>query len=381
MTKSRLNKKILVIFGTRPEAIKLAPLAIALKEHFEVSVCVTAQQREMMDQVLELFDIRPKYDLDIMKPGQDLFDITSNILKGIKKILQKEKPDLVIVQGDTSTTMAAALAAFYLRIPVGHVEAGLRTYDISSPFPEELNRQATSRMASFHFAPTEISRNNLIDEKIDSKKVFVTGNTVIDALFSTVKKAREVDFPKSLLKKCPFLSNQDVDKSQIILITGHRRESFGSAFVSICEALKEIALKYPKVELIYPVHLNPNVQEPVNRILSGVSNIHLVDALDYLSFVKLMDLSYLILTDSGGVQEEAPSLGKPVIVFRDVTERLEAVNAGTVRIVGTEKSSIISNIVELLENKDSYLAMSRAHNPYGNGNASEKITEILWKNL
>ena len=369
--------KILAVFGTRPEAIKMAPVVHALRKKVDVKVCVTAQHRQMLDQVLTLFEITPDYDLDIMKPGQDLFDVTSKVLLGIKKILQSVNPDIVLVHGDTTTSMAVSMAAFYLRIPVGHVEAGLRTYDINSPFPEEFNRQLTSKITELHFAPTEIARQNLLDERVSDSQIFVTGNTVIDALLSMVEKARAVNFSDSVLEGAPFLKQAKIDIPRIVLVTGHRRENFGQGFEEICHALYDIASKNPDIKIIYPVHLNPNVREPVNRVLSNIDNVHLVEPMEYLTFIKLMDLSYLILTDSGGIQEEAPSLGKPVLVMRDTTERPEAVEAGTVKLVGTNKKEIVTMVNQLLENKELYTKMSRAHNPYGDGNASHTICNIL----
>jgi UDP-N-acetylglucosamine 2-epimerase (non-hydrolysing) len=369
--------KILAVFGTRPEAIKMAPVIRALDDNFDVKICVTAQHRQMLDQVLELFDITPDYDLDVMQPGQDLFDITSNVLLGVKKVLQIEKPDVVLVHGDTTTSMATAIAAFYLKIPVGHVEAGLRTYDINSPFPEEFNRQITSRIATLHFAPTKIARQNLLDEKVLDSQIYVTGNTVIDALLSMVEKARIVNFSDTLLKSMPFLKQEKRGIPHIILVTGHRRENFGSGFEEICHALSVVANENPDIQIIYPMHLNPNVREPVNRILSNLNNIHLIEPMEYLTFVKLMDLSYLILTDSGGIQEEAPSLGKPVLVMRDTTERPEAVESGTVKLVGTNKNKIVKMVNRLLTDSDFYMQMSKAHNPYGDGKAGGIICDIL----
>ena len=369
--------KILVVFGTRPEAIKMAPVIRALDDNFDVKICVTAQHRQMLDQVLELFEIEPDYDLDIMKPGQDLFDITSNVLSGIKKVLEVEKPDLVLVHGDTTTSMAVAVAAFYLQIPIGHVEAGLRTYDIKSPFPEEFNRQVTSRIATFHFAPTKISRQNLLDEKVSDNQIFVTGNTVIDALLSMLENARNDVFSDIILKIMPFLKKEKNDIPRIILVTGHRRENFGLGFEEICHALSIIANENPNIQIIYPVHLNPNVREPVNRILSNFNNVHLIEPIEYLTFIKLMDLSYLILTDSGGIQEEAPSLGKPVLVMRNTTERPEALESGTVKLVGTNKNEIVKMVNRLLTDHDFYMQMSRAHNPYGDGKAGSIICDIL----
>ena len=369
--------KILTVFGTRPEAIKMAPVVHALRRKVDVKVCVTAQHRQMLDQVLTLFEIIPDYDLNIMKPGQDLFDVTSKVLLGIKRILQSVNPDIVLVHGDTTTSMAVAMAAFYLRIPVGHVEAGLRTYDINSPFPEEFNRQLTSKITELHFAPTEISRQNLLDEMVPDSQIFVTGNTVIDALLSMVEKARIVDFSDTLLKRMPFLKQEKSGMPRIILVTGHRRENFGLGFEEICHALSVVANENPDIHIIYPVHLNPNVREPVNRILSNLNNVHLIEPMEYLTFIKLMDLSYLILTDSGGIQEEAPSLGKPVLVMRDTTERPEAVESGTVKLVGTNKNDIVKMVNRLLTDSNFYMQMSKAHNPYGDGKAGGIICDIL----
>jgi UDP-N-acetylglucosamine 2-epimerase (non-hydrolysing) len=369
--------KILAVFGTRPEAIKMAPVISALNDTFDVKICVSAQHRQMLDQVLNLFDIKPNFDLNIMQPGQDLFDITSNVMLGVKKVLQIEEPDLVLVHGDTTTSMATAMAAFYLKIPVGHIEAGLRTYDVNSPFPEELNRQITSRIASLHFAPTKISRQNLLDEKVPDSQIYVTGNTVIDALFYIVEKARIVNFSDNLLKRMPFLRQEIIDIPRIILVTGHRRENFGLGFEEICHALRVLANKNPDIQIIYPVHLNPNVREPVNRILSSLNNVHLIEPMEYLTFIKLMDLSYLILTDSGGIQEEAPSLGKPVLVMRDTSERTEALESGTVKLVGTNKNKIVKMVSLLLTDTNFYMQMSKSHNPYGDGNAGYIIRDIL----
>jgi UDP-N-acetylglucosamine 2-epimerase (non-hydrolysing) len=376
-------KKILSIFGTRPEAIKMAPVIQELARHpdeFQSRVCVTAQHRQMLDQVLGLFDIRPDYDLDIMKPGQDLFDVTSHVLTGLKEVLQAERPDMILVQGDTTTTMAASLAAFYLRIPVGHIEAGLRTHDKYAPFPEEINRRLTSVVADIHFAPTEKTRQNLLVEGIAPEAIHVTGNTVIDALLATVHKIKRegLDAPiaADLAEKHPKLANV-LNGRRFILVTGHRRENFGQGFENICRALKEIAERHRDVEIIYPVHLNPNVQEPVQRVLGVVPNIHLIKPLDYLPFVFLMERSYMILTDSGGVQEEAPSLGKPVLVMRETTERPEAVEAGTVKLVGTDTKKILRNVCELLTEEDGYQKMARAINPYGDGAAAVQIRKVL----
>jgi UDP-N-acetylglucosamine 2-epimerase (non-hydrolysing) len=369
--------KVLLVFGTRPEAIKMAPLVKALEVEFDVKICVTAQHREMLDQVLELFELVPDYDLDIMRQGQDLFDITSHVLLGVKRVIQQEMPNIVLVHGDTTTSMAAAMAAFYQQIPVGHVEAGLRTFDIKSPFPEEFNRQITSKIAKFHFTPTGVSRQNLLQERVPDSQIFITGNTVIDALLAMLEKSRRINFSNDILTKVPFLKNNNSNIPRIILVTGHRRENFGKGFEEICKALYEIANQNKDIRIVFCVHLNPNVREPVNRILSGVSNIKLIDPLDYLEFIKLMDLSYLILTDSGGIQEEAPSLGKPVLVMRDSTERPEAIESGTVKLVGSSKEKIVMSVNDLLNNIEIYNKMKKSHNPYGNGIASQTICSIL----
>ena len=374
------QKKVLIVFGTRPEAIKMAPLVKTLKTRMNVKVCVTAQHREMLDQVLDLFEINPDFDLNIMQPGQDLFDLTNRVLTGMKKILLKIKPDLVLVHGDTTTTMATSIAAFYMQIPIGHVEAGLRTYNKLSPFPEEINRQITTRLAKFHFVPTSKAKANLLNEKIPENNIYVTGNTVIDALLSVIDKARQTSYPDHLFNQMPFLTIDTSQSPRIILVTGHRRENFGIGFEQICKAIREIAENNPEVQIIYPLHLNPNVREPVNRIISNIDNIHLPDPMDYLSFIKLMDACYLILTDSGGIQEEAPSLGKPVLVMRDTTERPEAIEAGTVKLVGSDKQKIVSEVCDLLENTDKYKLMSKAHNPYGDGKACEKISKAIEEN-
>ncbi|WP_037383752.1 non-hydrolyzing UDP-N-acetylglucosamine 2-epimerase [Serratia sp. DD3] len=368
--------KVLTVFGTRPEAIKMAPLvhALAQDEAFESRVCVTAQHREMLDQVLRLFEIVPDYDLNIMKPGQGLSEITCRILEGLKGVLEDFKPDVVLVHGDTTTTMSTSLAAFYQRIPVGHVEAGLRTGDLYSPWPEEANRKLTGHLAMYHFAPTENSRQNLLRESLSDDHIIVTGNTVIDALFWVRDRVMsDATLRNSLEQRYPFL---DANK-KLILVTGHRRESFGGGFERICSALAEIARQHPEVQVVYPVHLNPNVSEPVNRILKGIENVILIDPQDYLPFVYLMTHSYLILTDSGGIQEEAPSLGKPVLVMRDTTERPEAVDAGTVQLVGTDVARIVDAVTRLLTDDNAYHAMSRAHNPYGDGHACQRILEAL----
>jgi UDP-N-acetylglucosamine 2-epimerase (non-hydrolysing) len=370
--------KILLVFGTRPEAIKMAPVVKALTDaaHWEVKVCVTAQHRQMLDQVLDLFEIVPDFDLNLMRPGQDLTDITCNVLSGMREVFKQWMPDLVLVHGDTATAMAAALAAYYAKIPVGHVEAGLRTNDIYSPWPEEMNRRMVGRMATYHFAPTEVARNNLISEGCDDSTIFVTGNTVIDALFKVVERIKtDKLLNQELSQKFPFI---DANK-RMILVTGHRRENFGEGFENICKALRKIAER-GDVQVVYPVHLNPNVQEPVHRILASCQNIHLIEPQDYLPFVYLMERAYLLLTDSGGIQEEAPSLGKPVLVMRDTTERPEAVEAGTVELVGTDVKRIVTKSNELLDNAQEYQRMSRAHNPYGNGKACERIIEVLKMN-
>lgn len=371
--------KVLTVFGTRPEAIKMAPLILALAKDpdFDVRICVTAQHREMLDQVLRLFEIVPDYDLDIMRPDQGLTEITSRILTGMKPVLASFAPDVVLVHGDTTTTLAASLAAFYQHIPVGHVEAGLRTGNLYSPWPEEANRKLTGHLAMYHFSPTENARQNLLREGLDGERIFVTGNTVIDALFWVRDSVlNNAGLRASLEQRYDFLDPQ----KKMILVTGHRRESFGDGLERICSALAHIARHHPEVQVVYPVHLNPNVGEPVNRILSGISNIKLIDPQDYLPFVYLMDRAYMILTDSGGIQEEAPSLGKPVLVMRDATERPEALAAGTVRLVGTDPKTIQAAVSHLLTDADEYLAMSRAHNPYGDGQACRRIIDALKNN-
>ncbi|EPO1787904.1 non-hydrolyzing UDP-N-acetylglucosamine 2-epimerase [Cronobacter turicensis] len=371
--------RVLTVFGTRPEAIKMAPLVHALAQDpaFDTRVCVTAQHREMLDQVLHLFSIVPDYDLNIMKPGQGLTEITCRILEGLKPILTEFHPDVVLVHGDTTTTIATSLAAFYQRIPVGHVEAGLRTGDLYSPWPEEANRTLTGHLAMYHFAPTELSRQNLLRENIPEARIFVTGNTVIDALIA-VRDRVMADEPLRLRLETqyPFL---DGDK-KMILVTGHRRESFGEGFEQICRALADIAAQNRDVQIVYPVHLNPNVTEPVNRILGHVENVVLIEPQEYLPFVWLMNHAWLILTDSGGIQEEAPSLGKPVLVMRETTERPEAVEAGTVRLVGTDTQRIVTEVTRLLHDEAAYQAMSHAHNPYGDGQACERILHALKNN-
>ncbi len=373
--------KVMLVFGTRPEAIKMAPLVKGLQAcagEIQTVVCVTAQHREMLDQVLKLFDIVPEHDLNIMKPGQDLFDITGNILAGLKSVLQQEQPDLVLVHGDTTTTLAASLAAFYARVPVGHVEAGLRTGNKQAPFPEEMNRRLTSAIADIHFAPTSASRENLLREGIATDTIHVTGNTVIDALLVVVEKLRnDKHIQAEFAQRFAFLE----PGRRLILVTGHRRENFGEGFQNICLALADVAAEHPDVQVLYPVHLNPNVRQPVNDILAarGLANVHLIDPVDYLPFVYLMDRAHIIVTDSGGIQEEAPSLGKPVLVMRDTTERPEAVEAGTVKLVGTSRETIVAEVRRLLTDERAYAAMSRAHNPYGDGKATEKIIEGIRK--
>ncbi|MDD9174986.1 UDP-N-acetylglucosamine 2-epimerase (non-hydrolyzing) [Aliivibrio sp. S2TY2] len=368
--------RVLSVFGTRPEAIKMAPLVHKLSEAqgIESKVCVTAQHREMLDQVLNLFDITPDFDLNIMKPGQSLYDVTSNILMGLKPVLEEFQPNIVLVHGDTATTLSTSLAAYYQQIAVGHVEAGLRTGNIYSPWPEEGNRKLTGAIATLHFAPTSTSQQNLLNEGIDNNSISTTGNTVIDALF-LIRKKLEQDQDLNATLAAHF-SELDPAK-KLILVTGHRRESFGGGFERICEALVEIAQKHPDTQVLYPVHLNPNVREPVNRILKGVDNVHLIEPQDYLPFVYLMNQAHIILTDSGGIQEEAPSLGKPVLVMRDTTERPEAVEAGTVKLVGTNKQAIIDAVENLLTNQADYEKMSRAHNPYGDGQACDRIIDSI----
>ena len=371
--------KTLCIFGTRPEAIKMAPLVLALAadERFEAKVCVTGQHREMLDQVLGLFSITPDYDLKIMKPGQDLTDVTTAILQGLKAVLNEFKPDIVLVHGDTATTFAASLAAYYQQIPVAHVEAGLRTGNLYSPWPEEGNRKLTGALAKLNFAPTETSRDNLLREGVRPASIVVTGNTVIDALLDVVKR---LDLDSHLLAQASAPAAFLNPGRKMILVTGHRRESFGDGFERICQALMEVAQQHPEVDIVYPVHLNPNVREPVNRLLNGINNIYLIAPLDYLPFVHMMTRAHIILTDSGGIQEEAPSLGKPVLVMRDTTERPEAVSAGTVKLVGTHTADIVRELNRLLVDTTAYRNMSYAHNPYGDGNACQRILEALISN-
>ena len=375
-------KKILLVFGTRPEAIKMAPLVKALQkdsEHFETKICVTAQHRQMLDQVLEVFDIVPEYDLNIMAPNQDLYDITSRVLVGLRDVLDDFAPDIVLVHGDTTTSMAASLAAFYRQIPVGHVEAGLRTYNMLSPWPEEMNRQVTDRMCTYYFAPTEKSRQNLLRENVDATKIHVTGNTVIDALLMAVDIIEKKPQIKTAIEDELRDKGYAMGNRPYILVTGHRRENFGEGFLNICKAIRQIAEEHPEMDIVYPVHLNPNVQKPVYELLSGTPNIYLVKPLDYLPFVYAMQHSTLLLTDSGGVQEEAPSLGKPVLVMRETTERPEAVEAGTVRLVGTDVAAIVGNVQELLHDPEVYRKMSESYNPYGDGHACERIVDALRK--
>lgn len=381
-------RKILLVFGTRPEAIKMAPLVKELKKHpedFETLVCVSGQHREMLDQVLDIFDIKPDYDLNIMKQGQDLYDITTRVLLGMRDILKQVHPDVVLVHGDTTTSTSTALAAFYQQIPVGHVEAGLRTYNIYSPWPEEINRQITSRIATYNFAPTPLSRENLLKENVNEKSIFVTGNTVIDALYWVINKIKSNDTLSDELKKILLNAGYDTERlsgdRRLVLITGHRRENFGDGFINMCTAIKDLTNKYPNVDFVYPMHLNPNVRKPIHEVfgedLSCLNNIFFIEPLEYLSFVYLMEKSTIVLTDSGGIQEEAPGLGKPVLVMRDTTERPEAVTAGTVKLVGTDYNAIVTNVSELLEDSTAYEKMSKAVNPYGDGKACMRIVEKL----
>lgn len=371
----------MLVFGTRPEAIKMAPLCHALKRYadeFDVVVCVTAQHRQMLDQVLKVFEIVPDIDLNLMKQDQDLFDVTASVLLSMRGVLCEHKPDALLVHGDTTTTLAAAMAGFYQGVPVGHVEAGLRTHDVYAPFPEEFNRQVASKVTRWHFAPTEFSRQNLLSEGVEEGSVMVTGNTVIDALLWILDRiesnpGRRRTISALLSQSLPF----DWARQRFVLITGHRRENFGDGFLQICHALRDLAARYPEVHFVYPVHLNPNVQEPVNAILAALSNVHLIAPLDYEPFVYLLKHSYIVLTDSGGIQEEAPSLGKPVLVMRDTTERPEAIHAGTVRLVGANREKIMVNVEDLLNNEAAYKAMARAHNPYGDGKAAERIISVL----
>jgi UDP-N-acetylglucosamine 2-epimerase (non-hydrolysing) len=382
---NKINKpiKVLSVFGTRPEAIKMAPLALELAKNssIDAKVCVTAQHREMLDQVLGVFLLKPDYDLDIMKPNQDLFDITSRILVDMRDVLDDFKPDLVLVHGDTTTTLATSLASFYRKIPVGHVEAGLRTHNLTSPWPEEANRQLADRISTFYFAPTEISKENLLQEGVVSENILVSGNTVIDALLQVVKKLESEEGLEDEIRTKVLDAGYNIAEKRYVLITGHRRENFGQGFQNICKAIKTLADTFPEVDFVYPVHLNPNVRKPVVEILQGLSNVFLIEPLEYLPFVFAMSQCHLILSDSGGVQEEAPSLGKPVLVMRDTTERPEAVAAGTVKLVGTALDSIVSNVSHLLENMEDYKIMSKAHNPYGDGTSCEQIVKFIVKKL
>ena len=381
-------RKVLLVFGTRPEAIKMAPLVMELqkqKERIETVVCVTGQHREMLDQVLEIFDIKPDYDLNIMKRGQDLYDVTARVLTGMREVLKEIKPDIVLVHGDTTTSTAAALAAFYQQIPVGHVEAGLRTHNIYSPWPEEMNRLLTGRLATYHFSPTPLSRNNLIKESINDRNIIVTGNTVIDALYwvvDKIKNNKELDNElESVLSKAGYDVNRLDNGKKMVLITGHRRENFGDGFINMCTAIKDLTVKYPNVDFVYPMHLNPNVRKPIHEVfgkdLSGLKNMFFIEPLEYLSFVYLMEKSSIVLTDSGGIQEEAPGLGKPVLVMRDTTERPEALDAGTVKLVGTDYNKIVNEVSSLIDDKAAYEKMSKAVNPYGDGLACGRIVNAL----
>ena len=381
-------RKVLLVFGTRPEAIKMAPLVMELqkqKERIETVVCVTGQHREMLDQVLEIFDIKPDYDLNIMKRGQDLYDVTARVLTGMREVLKEIKPDIVLVHGDTTTSTAAALAAFYQQIPVGHVEAGLRTHNIYSPWPEEMNRLLTGRLATYHFSPTPLSLNNLIKESINDRNIIVTGNTVIDALYwvvDKIKNNKELDNElESVLSKAGYDVNRLDNGKKLVLITGHRRENFGDGFINMCTAIKDLTIKHPNVDFVYPMHLNPNVRKPIHEVfgedLSGLKNMFFIEPLEYLSFVYLMEKSSIVLTDSGGIQEEAPGLGKPVLVMRDTTERPEALNAGTVKLVGTDYNKIVNEVSSLIDDKAAYEKMSKAVNPYGDGLACGRIVNAL----
>jgi len=378
-------KKILIVFGTRPEAIKMAPLVKEFEKHkrdFNVRVCVTAQHRSMLDQVLSIFKIKVHYDLNIMKPNQDLYDITCSVLLKMRDIIKDFKPDIVFVHGDTTTTSATSISAFYEKIPVAHIEAGLRTGNIYSPWPEEMNRKLTGAIARYHFSPTATSMQNLLKENVPKKNIYVTGNTVIDALFIILKRLKNDIKLNYQIEREIIEKGYDVNrKRKLILVTGHRRENFGEGFINICKALKEIALKYKDFDILYPVHLNPNVQKPVYGLLSKISNIFLIEPIDYLPFVYLMNKAYIIITDSGGIQEEAPSLGKPVLVMRNTTERPEAVTAGTVKLVGTDRKKIVNETSKLIDNKKLYLKMSKAHNPYGDGKACQRILKYLKKEI
>ena len=379
---------IMLVFGTRPEAIKMAPLVKEFQKYpnkFNTIVCVTGQHREMLDQVLNLFEIIPDYDLNIMKQGQDLYDVTTKVLLGMRNVLSEAHPDIVLVHGDTTTSTAAALAAFYQQIPVGHVEAGLRTYNIYSPWPEEMKRQITGRIATLHFAPTQLSRENLLAESVSDNKIFVTGNTVIDALYWVVNKIKTDENLENkltnILKTAGYDTSRLIGGKKLVLITGHRRENFGEGFINMCTAIKDLTHKYPDVDFVYPMHLNPNVRKPIHKVfgedLSNLGNMFFIEPLEYLEFVYLMEKSSVVLTDSGGIQEEAPGLGKPVLVMRDTTERPEALNAGTVKLVGTDYKKIVKEVSELLESTVAYTKMSKAVNPYGDGKACGRIVNCL----
>lgn len=381
-------KKVMLVFGTRPEAIKMAPLVKEFQKQpkrVETVVCVTGQHREMLDQVLKIFDIKPDYDLNIMKQGQDLYDVTARVLTGMRDVLKEVKPDVVLVHGDTTTSTAAALAAFYQQIPVGHVEAGLRTHNIYSPWPEEMNRLLMGRLATYHFSPTPLSRNNLIKESVDDRNIIITGNTVIDALYwvvDKIKNNKELDNElEDILSKAGYDVNRLNNGKKLVLITGHRRENFGDGFINMCTAIKDLTVKYPDLDFVYPMHLNPNVRKPIHEVfgenLSGLKNMFFIEPLEYLSFVYLMKKSSIVLTDSGGIQEEAPGLGKPVLVMRDTTERPEALDAGTVKLVGTDYNKIVNEVSSLIDDKAAYEKMSKAVNPYGDGLACGRIVNAL----
>ena len=381
-------KKVMLVFGTRPEAIKMAPLVKEFQKQpkrVETVVCVTGQHREMLDQVLKIFDIKPDYDLNIMKQGQDLYDVTARVMTGMRDVLKEVKPDVVLVHGDTTTSTAAALAAFYQQIPVGHVEAGLRTHNIYSPWPEEMNRLLTGRLATYHFSPTPLSRNNLIKESVDDRNIIITGNTVIDALYwvvDKIKNNKELDNElEDILSKAGYDVNRLNNGKKLVLITGHRRENFGDGFINMCTAIKDLTVKYPDLDFVYPMHLNPNVRKPIHEVfgenLSGLKNMFFIEPLEYLSFVYLMEKSSIVLTDSGGIQEEAPGLGKPVLVMRDTTERPEALDAGTVKLVGTDYNKIVNEVSSLIDDKAAYEKMSKAVNPYGDGLACGRIVNAL----
>ena len=381
-------KKVMLVFGTRPEAIKMAPLVKEFQKQpkrVETVVCVTGQHREMLDQVLKIFDIKPDYDLNIMKQGQDLYDVTARVLTGMRDVLKEVKPDVVLVHGDTTPSTAAALAAFYQQIPVGHVEAGLRTHNIYSPWPEEMNRLLTGRLATYHFSPTPLSRNNLIKESVDDRNIIITGNTVIDALYwvvDKIKNNKELDNElEDILSKAGYDVNRLNNGKKLVLITGHRRENFGDGFINMCTAIKDLTVKYPDLDFVYPMHLNPNVRKPIHEVfgenLSGLKNMFFIEPLEYLSFVYLMEKSSIVLTDSGGIQEEAPGLGKPVLVMRDTTERPEALDAGTVKLVGTDYNKIVNEVSSLIDDKAAYEKMSKAVNPYGDGLACGRIVNAL----